>query len=113
MTTRVLVCRGCCCGTERKHPETDHDAQLAAIAAVARTRVVGCVDECAHSNVVVVRPGDGTSIWLGGILDPATTSALCDWLERGATSPVPAVLSGHVVERRRPEPVPVLVQVSR
>ena len=22
MTTRVLVCRGCCCGTERKHPET-------------------------------------------------------------------------------------------
>ena len=115
MTTRVLVCRGCCCGTERKHPETDHDAQLAAISAVARTRVVDCVDECAHSNIVVVRPGDGTSVWLGGILDPAATSALCDWLAAGATSPMPAVLQGHVFERRGSEPVqaPVLVQVSR
>ncbi len=24
----VTVCRGCCCGTHKKHPDVDHDAQL-------------------------------------------------------------------------------------
>ena len=33
---RVLVCRGCCCGTEHEHPDVDHDAQVEALRAVAR-----------------------------------------------------------------------------
>ncbi len=96
---RVQVCRGCCCGTERKHPETDHDGQLAAIAAVARTRVVDCVDECAYSNVVIVRRGDGTSVWLGGINDAALTDAVCEWLVDGAAQPPPPVLQSKVFIR--------------
>lgn len=113
MAVRVLVCRGCCCGTERKHPAVDHEAQLAAIGQVATARVVGCVDECARSNVIIVRPGDGTSIWLGGILTAAETAAVCEWLADGAPRPVPANLAGRVFERRSAEVVPVLVQVAR
>ena len=97
---RVLICRGCCCGTERKHPETDHEGQVAAISAVARTRVVDCVDECAHSNVVIVRPGDGSSVWLGGINDAALTDALCEWLVDGASQPPRPVLQSKVFIRR-------------
>ena len=96
---RVQVCRGCCCGTERKHPETDHDGQLAALSAVARTRVVDCVDECAYSNVVIVRRGDGTSVWLGGINDAALTEAVCQWLVDGAWQPPPPVLQSKVFIR--------------
>ena len=86
---RVLICRGCCCGTEWKHPTTDHDEQIEAISAVAQTRVVGCVNECAYSNVVIVRAGHGQSVWLGGIGDTAITTALCEWLSAGAVQPPP------------------------
>ena len=97
---RVQICRGCCCGTERKHPETDHDGQTAAISAVARIRVVDCVDECAYSNVVIVRRGDGSSVWLGGINDALLTDALCEWLADGASQPPPPVLQSKVFIRR-------------
>ena len=97
---RVHICRGCCCGTERKHPETDHDGQVLAISAVARTRVVDCVDECVHSNVVIVRRGDGSSVWLGGINDAALTDSVCEWLAGGASQPPPPVLQSRVFIRR-------------
>lgn len=97
---RVLVCRGCCCGTSGKHPDVDHAAQLEAIAAVARTRVVDCVDECSRSNVVIVRPGDGTTLWFGGILDRITNDELCNWLAAGAPQPVPDHLAGRIFVRR-------------
>jgi hypothetical protein len=106
MTPRVLVCRGCCCGTERKHPDVDHDAQLTALQGVAQVRVVDCVDECSQSNVVIVRPGDGRSIWLGRILDERVTAALCDWLADGGGAELPAELAGHRFERgAKAEPV--------
>ena len=97
---RVLICRGCCCGTERKHPGTDHDGQIVAISTVARTRVVDCVDECAYSNVVIVRRGDGSSVWLGGINDAVLTDALCKWLVDGASQPPPPVLQSKVFIRK-------------
>jgi hypothetical protein len=96
---RVLVCRGCCCGTEHKHPDVDHDAQVEALRAVARVRVVDCVDECAQSNVVIVRPGDGRSIWFGRILDETSTAALCEWLADRAATDIPDLLAGHRFER--------------
>jgi predicted metal-binding protein len=85
----VLVCRGCCCGTERKHPDVDHDAQVEALRAVARVRIVDCVGECSQSNVVIVRPGDGRTLWFGRILGEASTSTLCSWLADGAAADVP------------------------
>jgi predicted metal-binding protein len=80
----VLVCRGCCCGTERKHPEVDHAAQLEAIRASAggRLRVTECLDACDRSNVVVLRDGDSTR-WLGGVLAVEQLRALCEWLASG------------------------------
>ena len=99
-STRVLVCRGCCCGSERKHPAIDHDEQIVEISAVARTRVVDCVDECSHSNVVIVRSGPGTSVWLGGINSPVITSVLCEWLAAGAALPAPPVLQSKIFSRR-------------
>ena len=99
-TVRVQICRGCCCGTERKHPGVDHDEQIAAISAIARTRIVECVGECAHSNVVIVRPDQGPSVWLGGINNPALTSAVCDWLVDGASQPPPPILQSRVFIRQ-------------
>ena len=98
--TRVLICRGCCCGSERKHPAFDHDGQIVAISAMARARIVDCVGECTHSNVVIVRSGDGPSVWLGGISNPGITSALCEWLGAGAPQPPPRVLQSRVFVRR-------------
>ena len=96
---RVLVCRGCCCGSERKHPDVDHDEQVAEISAVARTRVVECVDECLYSNVVIVRPGPGESIWLGRLNSATLTAELCDWLDAGAPQPLPPILEVFSFER--------------
>ena len=89
-TFSVLVCRGCCCGTSRKHPDVDHEAQVAMLSSGAqqgggRFRVVDCLDECSASNVVVVRRRDGHSaIWLGAVLSADDTAAVADWLARGA-----------------------------
>jgi predicted metal-binding protein len=83
----IAVCRGCCCGTARKHPDVDHDAQVEALrAAVAtwpgsRVRTTECLDACDRSNVVVVRElggrGARRTVWLGGVLSAADTEALC------------------------------------
>ncbi len=111
MPARALVCRGCCCGTSRKHPDVDHDAQVAALAEVAHVRIVDCVDQCAHSNVVVVRPGSGVSLWFGRVLDRAVVADLCRWLAAGAPLPVPGELEPHLFDRHAPhEPEPVLLR---
>lgn len=92
----VLVCRGCCCGTE-KQPGIDHLGQLAVFEAAvgahtgSRLRVTNCLGPCAEANVVAVRhrsldqPGQrlGTT-WFAGILDLVTTAALGDWIATGA-----------------------------
>ena len=96
---RVLLCHGCCCGSPWKNPEIDHVEQVMAISAVARTRVVDCVGECSQSIVVIVRPGDGSSIWFGGIDTPALTSVLSEWLDAGAPRPMPPVLRSKVFIR--------------
>lgn len=80
----VQVCRGCCCGTLRKHPEVDHDAQLAAwrrAAAVAGTRlyVTGCQGLCSHSNLVTLRHRRHR-LTLGGVLTQADTAAVAAWI---------------------------------
>jgi hypothetical protein len=106
MSVRVQICRGCCCGTVRKHPDVDHDAHVARLGAVARVRVVDCVDECSMSNVVVVRRRDAPSTWLGRILDDEVLDELCGWLEAGAHDPVPAALVPHVFVRGVPSSVP-------
>jgi hypothetical protein len=102
----VLVCRGCCCGTLRKHPGVDHDAQVDVLTRAAHhggghCRVVDCLDQCSASNLVVVRRHDGApAVWLGGVLSAADTDAVADWLATGAdTATMPNAVAARVVGR--------------
>lgn len=101
----IQLCDGCCCGTSRKHPGVDHDAirrrlTAAAEAAGGRARVVGCLDQCAHSNVVTVRVPGRSRLWLGRVLDEPAVGAVERWLRQGALLPVPPAVSSLLV---RPE----------
>ncbi len=87
----VRICRGDSCGTDSKHPDFDHDAQVDAISEVAQTRIVGCVDECGLSNVVLVQFGNEKATWLGDLTSDASTDALCTWLAAGGGEPPEAV----------------------
>lgn len=94
----VLVCRGCCCGTD-KHPDVDHDGQEAALRAVAgRFYTPDCLGPCERSNVVVVRSG-ATRTWFGEILDDQHIAALATWIAGGAdTAALPTSLAEHRFE---------------
>lgn len=83
----VRICRGCCCGTSSKHSGFDHDAQVEAISKVARTRIVGCVDECSLSNVMLVQFGNEKATWIGDLTSDDSTDALCQWLGAGGNPP--------------------------
>lgn len=114
----VLVCRGCCCGTD-KHRHVPHAAHLAALQRAARRagaicQVTGCLDRCDDSNVVVLRRtrGDGSveTVWLGRVLSTATVGLACSWLERGGD--MPAGLRRHRLAGRHQgyeEPGPAAV----
>ena len=96
-TATVLVCRGCCCGTE-KHADVDHQSQLDLLGEAARGLLVGgrmritdCLGPCERSNVIAVRhrdlarPGVRTgTTWFGGVLEPADTGRLAAWIATGA-----------------------------
>jgi (2Fe-2S) ferredoxin len=95
----MLVCRGCCCGTD-KHDDVDHAAQVdrlrAAVAGRQRAKLytTNCLGPCERSNVVVVRSGS-ERIWFGDVLDTAVTAALADWVEAGAPPLLPERLAEH------------------
>jgi len=104
LDTVVLVCRDCCCGTARKHPDVDHDFQLerieeAAAVAGAKVIVTRCLDVCSRSNVVVVRTltaAQRKTLWFGEVLSRKRLEALCAWLRAGAFAsggPLPATLA--------------------
>ena len=100
----VLVCRGCCCGTTRKHPDVDHDGQIASLRETAervgaRLQATDCLGPCERSNVVLLRTragGTTSTIWLGGVLTPEQTSALAEWISTRPeeTSSLPPELAG-------------------
>ena len=104
MAPSVTVCRGCCCGTEKKHPDTDHDGQLTHLEQAAgpgRVRVVtDCLGACDRSNVVVVVPSPigrllgGRPTWVGQILDDRDNDDLTGWISAGGpgiAEPSPAL----------------------
>ncbi|MEM8903362.1 MAG: (2Fe-2S) ferredoxin domain-containing protein, partial [Actinomycetota bacterium] len=101
----VLVCRGCCCGTERKHPDVDHDAHRerlreAAERAGGRIRTVDCVGPCERSNVVIVRRGTERH-WFGEVNHDDEVERLGEWIAAGASGPL-----GELARHHFPKPVP-------
>lgn len=104
----VTVCRGCCCGSGRKHPGVDHAAVLdritAGTAGHARLRTSDCLGPCADSDVVVVGPvpsarrSGARPVWLRRVLDHDAADALARWVRAGGPGVAerPAELDGHV-----------------
>ncbi|MFF5228915.1 hypothetical protein [Dactylosporangium sp. NPDC000521] len=105
----MTVCRDCCCGSTGKHPDVDHDAQLAALRSGAgghRVRVSECLSVCERSNVVVVQPsraarrGGARPVYLGDILDHDAADAVGAWLTAGGpgVAEMPSRLGEHVFD---------------
>jgi (2Fe-2S) ferredoxin len=112
----VTVCRDCCCGTTRKHPGVDHDAQLRAlqdgVAGHGRVVVSQCLLACERSNVVVVAPDRGARgagarpVWLDGVLDDEETSAIVAWVRAGGPGHAPVPTQLEPLVGRRPALLP-------
>lgn len=91
----VLVCRGCCCGTD-KHPDAGHATQLdhlreaVADAPSARLFVADCLGACENSNVVLLRRRGASAgrrrLWFGQVLESEDTAAMCVWIRQGGPS---------------------------
>lgn len=105
---RVRVCRDCCCGTARKHPDVDHDALFERLTrstrGAATVQASTCLLACEKSNVVVVQPSrvarrrGARAVWLREVLDTGTVDAIADWVRAGGpgTVEVPPALAGSV-----------------
>jgi hypothetical protein len=103
----VFLCRGCCCGTDRKHPHVEHAALLRRMRDQAgyrvQVRVSDCLGPCERSNVAVVVPGrqarraGARPVWLGWVLDDEVTDAIAAWARAGGPgrAALPALLELH------------------
>lgn len=109
-SSKLTVCRGCCCGTVEKHPDVDHERQLGRLregVGTQHTTVANCLNSCTKSNVVVVRParyarGTGARpVWLGGVLTEEAVDGILAWVRAGGPgrATMPDALAGHVIER--------------
>lgn len=98
----VLLCRDCCCGTERKHPDVDHAAQEKRLLAAcdrsgATLRRTSCLNRCEVSNLIVLRTTRGP-LWLGRVLDAQLTEEIAALIESGAEGPLSPALAACSVE---------------
>ena len=114
--TGVVLCRGCCCGTERRDPHTDHAAQLTWLRQLSHTHPDGvtartseCLGPCAQANVLVVRPSPagrrrgGRPVWFGFVGDTRVLTLVESWLRAGGPglAALPDELELHVVAAPR------------
>ncbi|MEV6168701.1 (2Fe-2S) ferredoxin domain-containing protein [Streptomyces sp. NPDC051954] len=92
----LVVCRGCCCGNQRKYPRTDHTWQLDRLRSAAldsggrfTVRTTDCLGPCDAANVIVVQPsGAGRQagakpVWIGFAMDDDCTDELLCWVSEG------------------------------
>lgn len=110
---RVVLCRGCCCGTHQAQaPGFDHRAQVRALkGAVAKNpnaelKTVDCLNHCSRANIVVVSGARSTRrpTWLGDMVEPEATQQLCDWIASGGDDDLPPIVAQHEMDPREPEP---------
>lgn len=116
-TTTVSVCRGCCCGTTRKHPGVDHQGHLRLLRELldtgerraARLRVTECLGHCGVSNLIVIHPSPAARqrgarpVWLGFVLDERCVTTIAEWVLAGGPgiAPLPPELTLHDMTPRR------------
>lgn len=99
---KVWVCRGCCCGTRKKHPGIDHaalekQARRGSKALGARYQVTDCLGPCGQGNIVVTRTA-GRVRWWRKMNDVDTTQELLEHLREGGD--LPAALERHQLPRK-------------
>ena len=90
---RLRMCRGCCCGTTRKHPDVDHDGIAAVLDTMSGPDVelvrVDCLWACEHSNVVVVNPASDARqrgarpAWITHVNTIDRAEAIAAWVRAG------------------------------
>ena len=106
---RVWVCRGCCCGTRKKHPGVDHKglerlARDGAREAGAKYEVTDCLGPCGQGNIVVTRVA-GTIRWFRKVNDEDTTKQVVAHVRDGGE--LPLALERHLMPKRtgeKPDP---------
>ncbi|WP_435863228.1 (2Fe-2S) ferredoxin domain-containing protein [Streptomyces prunicolor] len=90
----LVVCRGCCCGSPRKHTGTDHAWQLDRLRAGAaehgfHIRTTDCLGPCDQANVIVAQPSaagrraGGRAVWIGFAMDDDCTEEVVNWAAAG------------------------------
>lgn len=87
------MCRGCCCGSRRKHPDVDHDAIARAlgegVGEDAELQAVDCLWACDLSNVVVVNPSTAARsagarpAWITEVNTVERALSVAEWVRRG------------------------------
>ncbi|MEV8017549.1 (2Fe-2S) ferredoxin domain-containing protein [Streptomyces sp. NPDC086554] len=111
----LVVCRGCCCGSPRKHLGTDHACQLDRLRAAAASsdrltvRTSDCLGPCDQADVIVVQPSTagrsagGRTIWIGFALDDEATDDLLNWVAAGGPgiAAPPPTLQPHFIRPPR------------
>ncbi|MEV6867756.1 (2Fe-2S) ferredoxin domain-containing protein [Streptosporangium subroseum] len=86
---RIVICRGCCCGSADKVAGLDRAEQVTRLAEVTAVRVTDCLDVCEQANVIVVQPSaagraaGGRPVWLGLVNDPDAAEDIAAWVRAG------------------------------
>jgi predicted metal-binding protein len=109
---RVVLCRGCCCGTHQaQDPDFDHRAQARSLTGAvaqnpnAELKTVDCLNHCSRANIIVVSGARSTRrpTWLGDMVEPQATKELCDWIASGGDDDLPELVAAHQMDPREPE----------
>ncbi|MFI9550563.1 (2Fe-2S) ferredoxin domain-containing protein [Nonomuraea endophytica] len=107
--SRVTVCRGCCCGSDRKVPGFDHEEQVRRLSELVEVRVSDCLDVCEQANVIVVQPGPegrragGRPVWLGLVNQADAADDIATWVKAGGPglAEPPPILDLYVISPPR------------
>ncbi len=102
----LVVCHGCCCGVAQPGRVDLVREFCAAHPGIAQLQVTGCLDRCAHADVVVVRPSHagrlrwGRPVWFG-LVDDQALARIHEWVRAGGPglAPMPDDLAGHRIGR--------------
>ena len=107
MSSRVVVCSGCCCGrVDRGHSEVPVDALNSAweehdLENSVGLTISGCLGPCKMHNVSLILVG-GEKIWLGELSEEAHFEALVEWAmdvsQNGASAKLPEILNKQIFE---------------
>lgn len=112
----ITVCRGCCCGTEKKQPGVDHAARLDQlrkhVGEAAQVRTSECLGPCERADVIVVGPSRSArkagarTVWLGRIASERVLRDLAQWTAAGGPgiAEPPASVSARTFRLERTAP---------